>query len=96
MLKAGQVLVCWRDGEGRMSVLHQTDTVRRAKAWCRANGDSFDFESVADVETAQVVIVEVKALTRPHLAVVVAFDDAGESEAPPADTQADAQAEGVG
>jgi len=85
MLKAGQVLVCWRDGEGRMSVLHQTDTVRRAKAWCRANGDSFDFESVADVETAQVV-----------LAVVVAFDDAGESEAPPADTQADAQAEGVG
>lgn len=91
MMKQGQVLVLWRDGQC-MTAMHQTDTMRRAKAWCRANGDAFDaidFDDGADVE---VMIVEVKAATRPHLKVVVDFGESVETEA----AAVDGAAEGVG
>lgn len=79
MFERGQTLVLWQDGSGAMRVMHQCETLRRAMAWCRANadavGDGLDF---GDVGVATVVIVEVKAVTRPYLKLVVDFEDLDE------------------
>lgn len=79
-VKQGQVLVLWEDTAGVLHIRHRADTVRRAKAWCRANGDAFDFEDVDEVDGATVLIVEVKAVTRPELVVVVDFGGEAEPE----------------
>lgn len=82
-VKQGEVLVIWEDSAGLLHIRNRGDTVRRAKAWCRANGDAFDFEDVDEVDNASVLIVEVKAVTRPQLTVVVDFGGEGEKAAEP-------------
>lgn len=79
-VKQGQVLVLWKDTEGVLHIKHQVDTVRRAKAWCRANGDAFDIEDSDELTGASVLIVEVKAVTRPRLTIEVDFGGEGEAE----------------